>query len=280
MTWFTFALLAGACFAGSRVASRLALRHNGNPLAFTAITDFLAGLILLPFVITKFSFPSSLSWWATFSGIILFAFFADWLAFASLRRIPVSEYQLLNQSRHVFILIGGLMFFSEAVTGPKVVGIALITIGVALAVFEKRQFTLNRGTVLALVSTLAAVVAFLFAKATVSGASPVAIASLELMLIGFLSLVFLRGSIHRITAEFHRARFRLLVSGLAFGGFEGLLFLALKSGEGSRVIPVTQISLPITVVIGIFFLGEKDRLTPKIIGTALAVLGILALYFV
>lgn len=280
MTWFTFALLAGCCFATSRVAARMALRNSGSALAFTAVSDLVAAIILIPFVLQNFSLPDSNGTWLALAGIIAFAFVSDWSAFAALRWIPVSEYQLLAQIRHVLLLFAGLLLFAEPVTSWKVIGVILVTTGSAFAMYEHGQFKLNRGAVLTLISTVAAVIAFLFAKRAVSSASALPLAVLELFGIGLLSTLILGKNIRRLGQVLKRTPWGVVLSGAAFGGSEGLLFLALKSGETSRVIPVMQVSLVIVLVFGIFVLNERTRLTQKIAGTMLAVLGILALYLV
>lgn len=279
MSWFLLSLLAGVCFAGARVVARIALRKQGNAMAFTAVHDVIAGLVLLPFFLLPFSLPSHNMTWLYFFGIVIFAFLSDWLAFAALKILDVSVYQIVNQVRHVFILLGGLLLFQEDITAKKIVAIVLITSGVVTAVYEKKRFHWNRGVMLTIASTLAAVIAFLFAKLTVRDFSEIATASFELLLIGLMSFMFLRFDTKKIIAEFSLHRGWLILSGALFAGFEATLFFALKAGEASRVIPVTQSSLVFAVLTGMIFLHERDRLLNKILGMLIAIAGIVLLYF-
>ncbi|MFA5107776.1 MAG: DMT family transporter [Patescibacteria group bacterium] len=278
MNWFTFSLLAGLLFAASRVVARFVLRKQGNALAFTALHDFIAGLCLLPFLFIGFHWPTQPITWLYFSGVVVFAFLCDWLAFLALRLIDVSLYQIVNQVRHIFVLVGGLLLFQESITWIKVVAIVLITLGVGVAVSEKTRFTLNRGVILSIISTLFAIVAFLFAKLAVRDFSETAAASLELMLIGILAFSCLGFRPKPLVSELRLQKWGLVVSGLLFGGFEVILFYALRVGEASRVIPVTQSSVVFALIAGLVFLRERQRLPQKISGAILIGVGIVAMY--
>lgn len=278
MNWFVLSLLAGLLFAASRAVARFVLQKQGNALAFTALHDFIAGLCLLPFFFAGFHWPTQPITWVYFAGIVVFAFLCDWLAFLALRLIDVSLYQIVNQVRHIFVLIGGLVLFQESITWVKIIAIALITFGVAVAVSEKTRLTINRGVVLSVISTLFAIIAFLFAKLTVRDFSETATASLELMVIGLLAFSCLGWRPAKLVAELRRQKWGLVVSGLLFGIFEVLLFFALKMGEASRVIPVTQSSVVFALIAGFIFLRERRRLPQKIAGVILTGVGIAAMY--
>jgi transporter family protein len=70
------------------------------------------------------------------------------------------------------------------------------------------------------------------------------------------------------------------LSGIVFGFFELATYHALKIGESSRVVPVTQISLIFTITFGYIFLKERDNLLQKISGITVIVAGIVLLYLV
>ena len=96
MTWFILSILSGLSFALSRSISRVYLKKQGNALAFTAIHDFIAGLILLPIIFIGFHAPTQSITWLFFVGLIIFAFFSDWLAFTALKTISISIYKIVG----------------------------------------------------------------------------------------------------------------------------------------------------------------------------------------
>jgi len=281
MNWFILSILAGLAFAAARVVARFLLKKKGNPLAFTAIHDFIAGLTILPLAIIHFRLPENNITWVYFAGVVIFAFLSDWSAFTALKKIDISLYQIITQIRHILIIIGGLLVFSEIITITKLFSVLLIIVGVVVALYVKSRIKLDgRGIWLSVLSTIAAVIAFLFAKQTLLDFSAATAVSLELMLIGILSLALLKFDHGKIIGELRINGRGLVVSGIVFGVFELLLFLALSIGEASRVVPAVQSSLIFAVAAGIVFLGERSNIIQKIIGTILIILGIGILYLV
>lgn len=280
MTWLSLSLLAGFFFALSRVVARFVLREGGSPLAFVAVHDFIAGLVLLPLLFFGFHLPQNSAVWIYFFGIVGFAFLSDWFTFIALRKINVSVYQIVNQVRHVFVLFGGFLFFSEAITTYKLAATLLIIVGVVVMLYEKSKFQLSVGVGVTVFSTLFAIVAFFFVKYAVTDFSETALVSFELMSIGLLSFGLLGFDKDKIIQELKLNRWGLVISGALFGLFELFVVIALKYGDISRVLPVVQSALVFGVVMGIIFLRERERMLQKVIGTVIIVVGIILMNFI
>ncbi|MCD4705444.1 DMT family transporter [bacterium] len=277
MTWFILSILSGLSFALARAISRIYLKKQGNTLAFTAIHGFIAGLILLPIIFIGLHWPTqSITWWY-FAGIIILAFTADWLTFSALKTINVSTYQIVNQARHIFILISGLILFAEAIVIDKLLAIIFITIGVIIALYKKVKIDRDKGIILAILSTLANVLALIFVKFAIRDFSEIAIASLELMAVGLLGFILMKFNTNTLLKEFKINKWGLILAGLFFGFSEIFLFIALKTGEISKVIPVAQSSLIFGLLIGIIFMNERENLIQKIIGASIIISGIILL---
>ncbi|MFH0852836.1 MAG: DMT family transporter [bacterium] len=280
MHWFIASILAGFFFAASRVVSRAVLRKAGNPLAFTAIHDFISGLALVPFFFIGFSLPDQPITWLYFIGVVIFLFLTDWFAFSALKLIDVSLYQIVNQVRHVLILVGGLLIFSENITLIKIISVALIIIGVFIALYEGSKLIFNRGIAYSVFSSVFAVVGFLLSKLVVEDFAVVPAASFELMGIGLLSFIFLGMRVSKVKTEISINKWGLVLAGVLFAGFEVLLFTGLQAGEASKVIPVTQSSLIFAVLAGIMFLNERSNLVQKSLGVLIVGAGIVLMYAV
>lgn len=170
--------------------------------------------------------------------------------------------------------------FAEAISFSKIIAILFIIAGVVVALFEKKKIKINQGAYLTVLSTFFAVIAFVFAKLTVQDFPESAAASLEFLLIGLISFMFLGFKPKKVVDELRIQKWGLIISGIIYGFFELLLFYALKTGEASKVVPVTQVSLIITLLAGIIFLNERNRITQKIIGTILIAIGIGLMYLI
>lgn len=244
---------------------------------FTAVHNVVAGIVLLPFVVVGFHLPTQPSTWIFFVLMTLFAFLSDWYAFRALVHLDVSVYQIVDQFRQPLLVLFGLSLLGESVTAFKLIGIVLVSGGVALAVYDRARARHHAGLKTAIWSMFFAAIAVVFVKYAVVDFSEVAMASFELLAIGFLCLIVGRGDVGRAITELKTNRWGLVAAGALFGGSEAFDFMALKLGEASRVVPVFQSSVVFTVLGGALLLGERQRLVQKIIGAGMVVLGVVAL---
>lgn len=279
--WFFLSLLAGLLFAANRLVVRFVLTKKVNLLAFGAVHEMLAGLLLLPVGLFYVSLPKHpQTWVALFTGIF-FIFLTDLFAFLSLRKIEASLYQIIGQLRHIIVLFGAYFLFTEIISIDKVISILLIIVGVVVAMLGKSKIEINRGTVYAFLSTVFIAIAFLFIKMATADISPAFAGSLGLIISGVLMYILLlirKERPEKLIPANHRNQF-LIAAGL-FAIFEFSLFTALSIGEASKVTPVTQSSMIFTLIGGYLFLNEKSHMLKKIIGSILIGIGIITLYFI
>ncbi|MBU1164300.1 DMT family transporter [Patescibacteria group bacterium] len=278
MNWLIFSLLTAFFFALSTVIARAFLKKQGDALAFTAIHDFIAGAILLPVIFINFSLPTHNITWLFFIGLVIFALLSDWSGFVALKLIDVSLFKIVWQSRHILVLLAGFLFFAESITLVKVSAVLLIIIGVIIALYEKAKVNWSKGITFTILSTVFGACAIVFAKFAIKDFSANLMASLELMLIGILIFTFLKFKPKTIIKEFKVNKWGLILAGGFFGISELFMFMSLKIGEVSKVVPVVQSSLVFAVLMGIIFLKEYKRIPQKIIGMLVIVIGVLLLY--
>src|SRR3990167_7229839 len=113
--WFTLSLLAGLLFALNKLIVRGSLSKDTNPLAFGAFHELLAGVLLLPIALFHIAWPQSIETWIVLVIGVLFIFLTDLTAFFSLKYTEASLYQIVGQLRHVIVLFGALLLFSEPI---------------------------------------------------------------------------------------------------------------------------------------------------------------------
>lgn len=279
--WFVLSLVAGLLFAANRLIARSILAKKTNALAFGAVHELLASLLLLPVGLFFFTLPQSGKTWLALVLMVLFIFLCDLFAFLSLRSIEASLYQIIGQLRHVVVLFGAYVMFTEVISLNKVASIVLIIFGVIVALAGKAKLKVTRGTVYALLSTAFIALAFLCVKVVSVDVSPVFAAALGLTVSGMLMYaLFLRQSNRPATLVPTGHRAQLVAAAVIFAVFEAAMFSALALGEASKVTPVTQSSMIFTLIGGYLFLGEKEHLAQKIAGCGLIALGIGLLYLV
>jgi len=278
--WFILALLAGLLFAVNKLISRAMFVNGVNPIAFLAVHDLLAGLLLVPLAILNFSLPHSDKTWLALILCVLFIFLANFFAALSLEKTEASLYQIAGQSRHVVVLFGAYFLFSEAVSLAKIISIILIVLGVGVALLNKSRLKLTLGINYAFVSAFFIGLAFLFVKLAAVDVKPAFLGSLGLIVSGLLAYGLLFVTKKRPSPMIPTGyRGQLVIAAAIFAVMELCLFTALHIGEASRVTPVTQSSVIFTLVGGYIFLSERANIKQKIIGCFLIGTGIGLLYF-
>lgn len=279
--WFILSLLSGLLFAANRLIVRSALTKNVDPMAFGSVHEALAGLFLLPIAFFSFSLPQSVSIWIALLLGIFFIFLCDLFAFLALEKIEASLYQIIGQLRHVVVLFGAFLLFTENISPIKIFSIVLIIFGVYIALLAKSKVKINKGAIYAFLSTVFIALAFLFIKMASVDVSPAFSSSLSLIISGILMYLLLlrRGAKPTEIMSIPHLK-QLFIAAAIFSAFELSLFTALTIGEASRVTPVTQSSMIFTLVGGYIFLKEKDRLKEKVFGCILIAIGIGLLYFI
>jgi transporter family protein len=87
-------------------------------------------------------------------------------------------------------------------------------------------------------------------------------------------MVFAAGEQHAITSVSRRSLLFLGLSGVATGVSWLAYFRALQIGPATRVAPIDKLSLPLTIVLAVFLLGESFGWKAAI-GVALMTIGAL-----
>lgn len=278
--WFVLSLFSGLLFAANRLIIRSVFIKHTNPMAFGAMHELLAGLLLLPVGLFYFSLPQNPKIWIALSLGIFFIFLCDLFAYMSLRKLETSLYQIISQLRHVVVLFGAYLLFTETISLTKIISIILIILGIFVALRGKSKIEINKGTVYAFLSTVAISFGLLFIKMASVDVSPAFSAPLGLIISAILIylILIIKGnrSISLLPAG-HRKE--LLIASGIFAVFELTLFTALAVGEASRVTPVNQSSMIFTLIGGYIFLNERTHMKQKIIGSVLIAFGIILLYF-
>ncbi|MBK8290515.1 MAG: EamA family transporter [Flammeovirgaceae bacterium] len=97
-----------------------------------------------------------------------------------------------------------------------------------------------------------------------------------IVLIMIWSIVFARGEAKRINSLSQQGVIFLIISGIATGLSWLFYFKALQLGNVSQVAPVDKLSVALTIIMAVLFLGETLTLK-TVIGAVLIVAGTLVL---
>ncbi len=195
---------------------------------------------------------------------------------ASVRKnLEASVVGILQQSYTVLMTLAGLILFSEQVTFFKMMGILMIVGGNVLVFWQQKKTKELRYVWMGLLAYACNVIAGLI-DVGYSGEFNLPFYTAFLYIVPAL-FIFIgsRIKIIDIIKEYKRASKRdYYITGFCWGVHYFVLLIAYSMGEVSVVAPLASLSVFSNVIVGYFWLKEKDRLAKKIIAAVLAILGI------
>ncbi len=255
---------------------KLTTRTMKNAAAQTIGLQLVAGLSCLLFMpFFEFRLPQN-PWTYLFLGLSCVFYALNNRMIANVRKnLEASVIGILQQSYTVLMTLAGFVLLGEQVELLKVLGILLIVGGNVLVFWQRRKTDKMKYVWIGLLAYTCSVVAGLIDVGH-SGEFNLAFYTAFLYLVPALFL-FIGGRVRvaDIIEEYKRANKRnYFITGFCWGVQYLVLLIAYSIGEVSVVAPLASLAVFSNVVVGYFWLKEKDSMIRKIIAAVLAILGI------
>ncbi len=273
--WIYFILIYAFMRAAREAMKKMAVMKTPI-LHILFLYTFIGFLLALP------SFKEAMALSPVFIAAALiksfFCYMAWLLSLYALRRMPVSLFGLLSLSGVLFSTVFSMVFFREALTMPKAIGLVLVLLGLLL-VNRREERTGGgwdaRGTAAVLLSCLFNSSSAVIDKTVLVYITP---SSLQFWFMLFLSLIaaaFLVFRKEKISFRPLKTNFWVPLMSLTLV-YGDLLWFAAQKDPNSQLLLITllnQSSILFTLLIGRIFFKEKDILY-KLFCAAIIVLGI------
>lgn len=272
-----FVLLFVLFITFSNLITRFTLRKNINTYRFTGFHNLFGALVVLPLIFFDYRLPSSpLSWVFLFTATIS-SIAGDLFYFKSIAIEEMSVLTLVARLRLVIVFIFGALLFKEAITLTKILAMVLVFLGSVIVAYQRQKMRFSKGAVLMFVSNIFLAAMFIIDKKVVQ--------EISVPLYNFINFIF-SGSFFiflSLKSGFSKKSFNS--QNLIFAGGAGALLslaslsrrYAYRFGQISVATPLLNLSVVFTVITGILFLNEKDRIWQKLAGLCLVLFGSLLL---
>jgi drug/metabolite transporter (DMT)-like permease len=273
MTWLAFALSAGLASAVNVWASK-GLVARVRPEVAAGIVHLTGGLLCLAALPAFGTGLGPVS--AHAAGLTLMTAVyvtGNLLYFAALAQAQLSEIDLLLRSSALWTFVGGVVLLGERAAWGTVLGAGLILVSLAL-LSRGGKLAFNRPQLLALGAALAFGVGNVIDKTLSPSFPPIGYTALNLLLtgVGVLLLVRPKAGEVRVPALWGVASWLVAFT---FALTQLLLILAFAAGGGAgQVILAAQIRMFVLVAVGVVLLGERDRLTRKVVAAIVMLAGV------
>ncbi len=250
-----------------------------NPRAMSVIFNSYAGCIAILFFLltqsyTRLELPKEpTAWFVVISATVLYGLFERGRFYVA-KLVDASVFATIINVGLIVAFIGSIFFFSENISFLKISGAIIILIALFLVSYSKTAAPVSKkGIVLGIIISAIIGVGWLFDKKGTEYFN----ADTYNIFVWTIPIIFIylpHIPYSDLKQEFKRGSWKLAL--LAFLNVTGYFFQlkALGMYEASRVFPLISTATIFTVLIGVFFLNEKENALRKIIAGILAVIGI------
>ncbi len=278
-----------AIFYFFAVAKSLSQRRymRRTKLAPSIIAAFsnLVGLVPLG-IIVGLMLPHHIDWSVTTVGLIalegLCIGIYGKLAYTGIQRLPIAQFQTLNQSFNVFVIMLGWIVLNETMSGYQLAGASLILLSVALAAFADRsrhKNSIGGMRTVGLVIGAAAIfsIGLIAEKAALGdmdiGAYFIFGFSAQLAVNLIIAAADFKKNTHHITRNDYK-NFFIMGATTAAAGFAYLLTVR-AADNISLIITLNSFALPLTALASYWLLHERENMRQLWASIAIGVLGVI-----
>lgn len=283
--WLIMAVLS-AVFAGlTSILAKCGIRKTDSDVA-TALRTFVVLLFswLMVFVVGSADGVTDISQksliFLILSGL---ATGASWICyFKALSMGDVNKVAPIDKSSTVLSVLLAIILFGETDhLAVKLLGTALLTVGIFLMIEKKQQTGAaknSRWMIYAILSAVFASLTSILAKVGITGVESnlgTAIRTIVVLLMAWV-IVFMKGKQKKVKETDKKELGFIALSGVATGASWLCYYYAIQNGVVSVVVPIDKLSIIVTVLFSCVFL--KETISKKALaGLALMVMGTLAM---
>lgn len=285
MNWHMSLLLFYVFSVVKSLGQRRYLRKTGLPSSVVAAMNYMLGLWPLA-VVVGLLLPHHVqwSWWLVFLLILEGAAIGMYnkLAFRALKRLPISQFQTLNQSFNIFVIIGGWLLLGETLNVSQLVGVGFIIGAAVLSAYaaktRKAKAAVPAGTTeLVIISAVILSVGLIAEKAALGHMDVGAyfIFGIGAQAISVM-LLALKDMNKKIWATVTHSDIRNNVVVGMVSGIAGFLYLYTVNAANniSLIISLSSFVLPLTALASYWLLHEREDQKRLWASIALGVVGI------
>jgi drug/metabolite transporter (DMT)-like permease len=254
------------------------LKNEGSDAyAQSVVFTFLVGIFSLIILKVSGRHLSVLQWeqLPIFIAIALLSPLVFIFMFKGFKLIGASEHTMLLTSSRIWAILGAILFLKETPTITKLMGALLIIFGVILTEWKKERLKLNNGAIYVLLAAFFIAVAQTLAYFLLRNFDVLSFMVYNSLTATVLLLIFKPKIVRKFNFYFKiKNLINILFSSLNDGLANIFTFLAYQIGRNALQIgPLGATQIPLTVILAIIFLGERERLNQKIVGSLAALAG-------
>lgn len=237
------------------------------------LTSSIFCILVIP--LFKFKLPRDISVYIFLSLAIIFYTLNNRLSTISRSGVEASTYSVIKQLPTVFMIFAGILFFKEPFVIEKTLGAFLIVFSNVLVFYKKGVFTFNKFVLFGVIANLCMAIG-MFIDVNYSGEFNLALYILLIMFIpSILIFIVEKVKVKDIINEYKNGdKFNIFITSFSWTFMMIVKIKAYNLGEVVVVAPLCSLAVILSIILGYFFLNEKDNLMRKVIASILILIGI------
>lgn len=277
MNWLIFVILYLVFYVIFNQGYKVATKSLVKPGALTALLQLIGSLSILLFIpFFEMKLPNDPKIYIFLSLSIIFYTICDRVNTTVRSGIEASTFSVITQLSTVFMIVAGVLFFKEPFVLNKFIGAILIVFSNVLIFFKKGNGKPNKYVLLGIFANICFSIAlFLDVNNSDNFNLPIYVA-LSLGVPGILISIFEKIKFSDIKEEYQNSNKKVIwITAISWSLSILVQLRAYQLGEVSIVAPLCALSVILNVIVGYFFLKEKDNILKKIIAALLILIGII-----
>lgn len=284
LNWFPLVLFYIITNASSKLLQRYTVQNEEvEPPAYSGYFFLVCGLLSIPFLyFEQIKYPTEPKLWIVLLLSSIFYTVSMLLFFKALKAIEVSQVEAIATTRTIWLMLLGIIFFKEQLYFSQIIGIFLIFLGLIVIYWQKgTKFNFQKFHLYTLFYAIIISCAYALDKYLLNYFSVVFFNFVIYLIPGILTLIFVPNSFNNIKILIKPQKNNYLIILCCFLQIASTiaLYAAYQIGELSLIGPLAQTSVIITITVSLVVLKERWNMKRKILGIALALLGIAFIRF-
>ena len=277
MGWLIFVILYLIFYVIFNQTYKVATKSLTKPGALTILLQLIGSLLILlliPFFEMKL--PNDPKTYLFLGLSIIFYTISDRVNTTVRSGIEASTFSVITQLSTVFMIVAGVLFFKEPFVLNKFIGAILIVFSNILIFFKKGNGKPNKYVLLGILANICFTIAlFLDVNNSDNFNLPIYV-TISLGMPAILITIFERIKFSELKDEYKNGNKKAIwITSISWALSILFQLRAYQLGEVSIVAPLCALSVILNVVVGYFFLKEKDNMLKKIIAAILIIFGII-----
>ncbi len=274
--WVILSILAGLGSNTFNFFSRYMLKGKDDPTAYAWYFETLRFIIFAAIAIVDWKLvvtPKSLIIFVLL-GITEMLSIYWYMKMHSYSHLSISS--ILSRTRLIWVPLIAFFLVGESLTLFEYIGIAILFGGLSIVIVPKKLF-IDKGAIYANLAAFMIALNIVLTKMALPYASNSVINAAITLPSVFLFPLLMKQTRERVGTLF-RTNILLKSGAILINVASVYLFtIALRFGDSSKVTAIYQGMLIFSVLAGIIFLKERDNIIRKLLGTGVALIGVICL---